>query len=63
MDQTQHKQKGRPGLVEPGTATEKDNLDPYTKIEAMRQAGRKAGFSHVSEPLAIVLDGLFRGGR
>ncbi len=60
MDRTQR--KGRPGsLVEPETATETDNLNPYTKIEAMRQAGHKAGFSHISEPLAVVLDKLLQG--
>jgi len=60
MNPTQ--QKDRPGsLVEPETVTETDNLNPYTKIEAMRQAGRRAGFSHISEVLPIVMDKLLRG--
>ena len=47
--------KGRSGLLEPEAATETDNLNLYTTSKVMRQVGRRAGFSHISEPLVIVM--------
>ncbi len=46
MDQTQHKQKGRPGLVEPGTAMEINERRDCNETARKNQPGRRCGFEH-----------------
>ncbi len=46
MDQTQHKQKGRPGLVEPGTAMEINERRDCNETARKNQPGRRYGFEH-----------------
>ena len=46
MDQTQHKQKGRPGLVEPETAIGINRHKHCNETARNNQPGRRCGFEH-----------------